>query len=201
MTIKNFSLTQKAGAVLTSFALVTTLVGCGNTKSTSEEPEVDTAIGASTEKPQIDSEVLASQEEASSAVESAVTIMIESTEALAESSEEAKQTESYQAAKETTKQNFDDLFGFLFQDEEIAGYTISEVGRNTVSFCKDGLVTLDAYIESYIPEYKDKAKEKLKSAGVWVEDKLTDLGAWGINKSSELKEKTLQKYYDKYGNN
>lgn len=196
MAIKNFTVTQKAGAVLTSFALAATLVGCGSGKSSEES--APTTIEAPIEEPQVES---TQTEEASSAVESAVTIMIDTAETLAESSEEAKQTESYQAAKETTKQNFDDLFGFMFQGEEIAGYTISDVGHNTVSFCGDSLMMLDTYIESYIPEYKDKAKEKLKSAVVWLEDKGTDFGAWAINEGKNLKEKTLQKYYDKYGSN
>ncbi len=203
MTIKNLSFKSKAGAVVTSFALVTTLAGCSNESSSSEEITVDTTMEEIVEEPQIESDVTSSgeQEKASSAVETAVTVMIEGAETLAEASEEAKQTESYQAAKETTKQNFDDLFGFLFQNEEIAGYTISEVGDKTVIVCKDALYTLDEYIEYYIPEYKENAKEMLKNAGAFIEDKATDVGAWGLNKAQELKEKTLQKYYDKYGSN
>lgn len=200
MVVKNLSAMQKAGYVVTSFVLVTTLSGCG--KST-DDSEIDLQSSSAEVAESLDNnEALTEerQEEASSAVESAVTIMIDGAEDLAKASDEAKQTESYQEAKEMTKQNFDDLFGFLFQDEEIDGYTISDISDETVTFCYDGLMTLDDYIESYIPEYKDKAKDKLKSAGLWLEDKAADAGAWLLYEGSNLKEKTLQKYYDKYGN-
>lgn len=132
------------------------------------EDVVDTSSGQ---------ETVTTEEEASNAVEESITLMTDGVEYLATASDEAKQTEAYQEAKEQAMDNFDTLFTFLFQDGEINGYTIHDVSDSTIQMAKDALYSLDNYIEQYIPEYKEKAKEKLESAKDWLYDKSTDLGA------------------------
>lgn len=176
-----------------------TLVGCGvnETKNSNEEnitneQSVDDVAVSTEEKNFIEEEY--DKVEGSNAVEAAITIMTDSASELANATEELKQTESYQKTKEQAMDNFDTIFNFLFNGEEINGYTVNDVSDSTVEMAKKSLGTLDSYIESYIPEYKEKAKEKLSDAGEWLWDKSTDLGAYvmdkGTNWLDDAKEKS-----------
>ena len=104
------------------------------------------------------------------AVEAAITVMIDGAEKVGNATEEYKQTEEYQEAKEQVISNFD---------------TIHDVSDTTKEKAKSALNTLDGYIEKNIPDYKEKAKEKLKKAGDWIWDKSTDAGAYIKDKGSE----------------
>lgn len=188
-------------AMILAGTLSFSLMGCSVSETKSEESS-QTPI----EEPQntedvavtdAGQEAVTNEEEASNAVEAAITLMLDEAEFLASASEEAKQTEAYQQAKEQTMDNFDTLFTFLFQGGEINGYTIHDVSDSTIQMAKDALYSLDNYIEQYIPEYKEKAKAKLQSARAWLWDKSTDLGAYLSEKGSQwiddVKEKSNQR--------
>ena len=209
--IKNLNIMQKVGSIITSFVLAGTLIGC-TAKNKEESTDANIASSElvieninSSSMELIDSANSSSDasfvekhiEESDSAVEAALGIMIEGTEKLSEASEQAKSTEEYKEAKEQALENFDDLYGFLFNEEEIAGYTREEVQESTIQYAEETLYDLDNYIEGYFPEYKDKLKEKMKKAEAWLEEKGTDLAASGYNKIQELKEKTLEKAKNK----
>lgn len=188
-------------AMILAGTLSFSLMGCSVSETKSEQPSQtpieepqNTEDVAGTDAGQ---EAVTSEEEASNAVETAITLMTDGAESLATASEEAKQTEAYQNAKEQAMDNFDTLFTFLFQGGEINGYTIHDVSDSTIQMAKDALYSLDNYIEQYIPEYKEKAKEKLKSAGAWLYDKSTELGAaitdFGSQWMDDVKEKANQR--------
>lgn len=199
---RNLNLSKKMVMMLFAGGLSFTLVGCGinETKTNDEaditnEQTVDEVAVNTEEKNFIEKEY--DKVEGSNAVEAAITIMTDSASELANATEEVKQTESYQKTKEQALDNFDTIFNFLFNGEEINGYTANDVSDSTVEMAKNALGTLDDYIESYIPEYKDKAKEKLSDAGEWLWDKSTDLGSYVMDKGSswldEAKEKRSEK--------
>ena len=196
---RNLNLSKKMVMMLLAGGLSFTLVGCGvnETKNSNEEnitneQSVDDVAVSTEEKNFIEEEY--DKVEGSNAVEAAITIMTDSASELANATEELKQTESYQKTKEQAMDNFDTIFNFLFNGEEINGYTVNDVSDSTVEMAKKSLGTLDSYIESYIPEYKEKAKEKLSDAGEWLWDKSTDLGAYvmdkGANWLDDAKEKS-----------
>lgn len=196
---RNLNLSKKMVMMLLAGGLSFTLVGCGvnETKNSNEEnitneQSVDDVAVSTEEKNFIEEEY--DKVEGSNAVEAAITIMTDSASELANATEELKQTESYQKTKEQAMDNFDTIFNFLFNGEEINGYTVNDVSDSTVEMAKKSLGTLDSYIESYIPEYKEKAKEKLSDAGEWLWDKSTDLGAYvmdkGTNWLDDAKEKS-----------
>ncbi|MCI9585179.1 MAG: hypothetical protein HFH45_00915 [Bacilli bacterium] len=196
---RNLNLSKKMVMMLLAGGLSFTLVGCGvnETKNSNEEnitneQSVDDVAVSTEEKNFVEKEY--DKVEGSNAVEAAITIMTDSASELANATDEVKQTESYQKTKEQAMDNFDTIFNFLFNGEEINGYTINDVSDSTVEMAKNSLGTLDSYIESYIPEYKEKAKEKLSDAGEWLWDKSTDLGAYvmdkGTNWLDDAKEKS-----------
>lgn len=185
--VKNLKMTNKITSMLLTGTLAFTLIGCTNTQ-TKEEPTSQPAI----EKTEENKDWLFEKHD-ESAVETAIDLMITEAENLSEASEEAKQTESYQKAKEESLKNFDDLFNFIFNDKEIAGYTIDEVSDNIVNKAKETLSQLDQYIETYIPDYKYKIKEKLNTAKEFLEDKGTDVLSWAADKYDDIKQKVKEK--------
>lgn len=196
---KNLNISKKMVLMLLAGGISFTLVGCGVNEvkvsdevSTTNEQSVDDVALNTEEKNFIEEEY--DKVEGSNAVEAAITIMTDSASELANATDEVKQTESYQKTKEEAMDNFDTIFNFLFNGEEINGYTVNDVSDSTVEMAKKSLGTLDSYIESYIPEYKEKAKEKLSDAGEWLWDKSTDLGAYvmdkGANWLDDAKEKS-----------
>ena len=196
--IDNLQFSKKLLSLILAGSLSFTLAGCAsnqassneNNDSTIEQPEEEntgirgaldnigekagTAINDEYEKVKGDD-----------AVEAAITIMIDGAEKVANATDEFKQTKEYEEAKESVKENFDTLLQFCSGEKELDGYTIDEVSDKTKEKAKNALHTLDAYIESNIPEYKEKAKEKLKSAGEWLWDKSTDAGAYLKEKGSQ----------------
>ncbi|MCI9084773.1 MAG: hypothetical protein HFH46_04085 [Bacilli bacterium] len=196
---RNLNLSKKMVMMLLAGGLSFTLVGCGvnetknnDKENITNEQNVDDVAVTTEEKNFIEEEY--DKVEGSNAVEAAITIMTDSASELANATDEVKQTESYQKTKEEAMDNFDTIFNFLFNGEEINGYTVNDVSDSTVEMAKKSLGTLDSYIESYIPEYKEKAKEKLSDAGEWLWDKSTDLGAYvmdkGANWLDDAKEKS-----------
>lgn len=186
---RNLNLSKKMVMMLLAGGLSFTLVGCGvnetknnDKENITNEQSVDDVAVTTEEKNFIEEEY--DKVEGSNAVEAAITIMTDSASELANATDEVKQTESYQKTKEEAMDNFDTIFNFLFNGEEINGYTVNDVSDSTVEMAKKSLGTLDSYIESYIPEYKEKAKEKLSDAGEWLWDKSTDLGAYVMDKGA-----------------
>lgn len=202
--INNLKFSKKLFSLILAGTLSMTLVGCGanevntaeNTNTTNEQPNeeatnnvvdgVKNAVSDEYDKIQGDN-----------AVEAAITVMIDGAEKVGNATEEFKQTEEYQDAKEQLVSNFDTLLGFCFNDQEIDGYTIHDVSDNVKDKAKSALTTLDGYIEKNIPDYKEKAKEKLEKAGAWLYDKSTDLGAYVKEKGSawldDVEEKAKQR--------
>ena len=196
---KNLNLSKKMVMMLLAGGLSFTLVGCGvnetktsdNIENTTNEQSADDVAINTEEKNFVEEEY--DKVEGSNAVEAAITIMTDSASELANATDEVKQTESYQKTKEQTMDNFDTVFNFLFNGEEINGYTASDVSDSTIEMAKDSLGTLDDYIEGYIPEYKEKAKEKLSDAGEWLWDKSTDLGSYVMDKGSSWLDEAKEK--------
>ncbi|MBQ9011044.1 MAG: hypothetical protein IJ093_00130 [Bacilli bacterium] len=187
--MNKFKYTKTAMSILLAGTLALPIVGCSSKKQEEnyQQPSMEQIQETQKQPEEIQTE------DPSTAVESAITIMIDGAERLSEASEEAKQTESYQNEKEEVLRNFDVLFGFLFNHKEIDGYTIDDVSESTKERAKEALFELDKYIEVYIPDYKEKAKEKLQDAKEFLEDKGSDAFAWLSDEYDNLKEKTLEK--------
>ena len=197
----NIKLFKSGAALLLTGALVLSASGCAKEK---QSAEITSSSSVSEQVVSSNSEEISSispgreiitdnLENADSAVEAAIGIMIESAEQLSEASEEAKQTEAYQKVKEETKQNFDDLFRFLLGEKEIAGYTIYDVKDSTVETATESLMTLDNYIEEYIPDYKEKAKTKLNKIKEWLtSDETVEKIAEYYNKFRDYKDRIVE---------
>ena len=202
--INNLKFSKKLFSLVLAGTLSMTLVGCGanevnnteNTNTTNEQPneEATNNVVDGVKKTVTDEY---DKIQGDNAVEAAITVMIDGAEKVGNATEEFKQTEEYQDAKEQLVSNFDTLLGFCFNDQEIDGYTIHDVSDNVKDKAKSALTTLDGYIEKNIPDYKEKAKEKLEKAGAWLYDKSTDLGAYVKEKGSawldDVEEKAKQR--------
>ena len=145
-----------SASLLLSGALALTLTACSNNTQTAEITSDTTAIEQLAEEDSITSNI----EDADSAVETAIGIMVESADQLAQSSDEAKETEAYQEAKEEAIDNFATLYGFLFEGEEVAGHTIDEVKDSTRERAANALQDIDEDLNEIAPNYKEKIKEK-----------------------------------------
>jgi len=205
--IKNLKFSNKLFSLILAGTLSMTLVGCGsnevntteNTNTTNEQPSEEATNSQNTVVDGVKDAVSSEYEKVKgdNAVEAAITVMLDGAEKVGDATDEFKQTEEYQEAKDQLVSNFDTLLGFCFNDKEINGYTIHDVSDNVKEKAKSALYTLDGYIEKNIPDYKEKAKEKLKAAGAWLYDKSTDIGAAVVDKGSqwldEVKEKAKQR--------
>ena len=190
MQIKNLKINKnQIITLLLSGTLSLTLVGC-TTPSKQSTSSSSIEASAKQEEPSIISENI---ENADNAVEAAIEIMIESADRLAESSEKAKQTESYQEAKEEAIQNFITLSEFLRGETEIAGYSIDEVKDSTKEYAINAINDLDNDLEKIYPNYKEVLKTKGIELLDWLEEKGTDIAATAYDKSQELKQKPLEK--------
>jgi len=202
--INNLKFSKKLFSLVLAGTLSMTLVGCGanevnnteNTNTTNEQPneEATNNVVDGVKKTVTDEY---DKIQGDNAVEAAITVMIDGAEKVGNATDEFKQTEEYQEAKKELVSNFDTLLGFCFNDQEIDGYTIHDVSDNVKEKAKSALTTLDGYIEKNIPDYKEKAKEKLEKAGAWLYDKSTDLGAYVKEKGStwldDVEEKAKQR--------
>lgn len=196
--ISNLVISKSFLSILLAGTISFTLVGCGvnenkvdsnnttNQEQTIEEENTTGMTNALTDEYE--------KIKGDDAVEAAITVMIDGVEYLDSAADDVKQSEDYQKAKDGVVSNFDTLLGFLFNGKEINGYTVHDISDTTKQKAKDALYTLDNYIERNIPDYKDKAKEKLEKAGAWLWDKSTDLGATITEKGSQwlddVKDKT-----------
>ncbi len=201
--MKNLTFSQKAGTTLTAFVLAGTLAGCGEpTKETTVEntPPVSQNDNAD-QTPEAIKIIEEQKETASNEVEAAIGIMVEETALLGGYAKDATQTEAFQESKEKAVDNFETIADFTFNGGEIAGYTAKDVREGTVEFAKDSVYKIDAGIEHFVPEYKDRAKARLQQFGAWSEEKLNQGIAWlesdeaidmmakAYNKYEELKDK------------
>jgi len=173
-------------SLLLAGSLSMTLVGCGvnetstNVNNTDTSKEAPSAENQNTVVDSVKGAVSSEYDKVKddNAVETAITIMIDGASTVGNATDEFKQTKEYQDAKEELISNFDTLLGFCFNNQEINGYTFSDVSDNTKEKAMSALNILDDTIERNIPDYKDKAKQKLKEFGAMVYDKSTDLGAY-----------------------
>lgn len=205
--IKDLKVSNKLLLLIMAGTLSMSLVGCAsnevntdnNADTPKEQPAEEATNGENTVidsvKDAVNTEYDKIKED--NAVEAAITIMLDGAEKVGNATDEFKGTEGYQEAKEELISNFDTLLGFCFNGEAIDGYTIHDVSDSVKEKAKSALYTLDGYIERNIPDYKDKAKEKLEKAGAWIFDKSTDLGAAVVDNGSkwldEVKEKAKQR--------
>lgn len=155
--IKNLKIFKKGASFLLAGALAFTLTGCSNQAQTAE---VTSSTIAMEEVQDNDNLIERNIEDADSAVEAAIGIMVEGADELAQASDEAKQTEAYQNEKEEAIENFKDLYGFLFEGEEIAGYTVDDVKEGTKERAENALTSIDEDLEEIAPNYKEKIKDK-----------------------------------------
>ena len=192
---------RKCKLILPTLALSTTLVlsGCGSmaTENANVSNEDDIVTNEQTmEEDNIFNDVYEKSKDADTAVERSITGTIELASSIANATDEYKETKEYKQDVERLKDEFDTLVNWLLGKTEIDGYTIKDVGSKTVSLAKDAVSSIDGVIESYIPDYKDKAKKKLSELGDFAWDKATDGGAWLLNKgeefANEVKEKRKQ---------
>lgn len=166
MRINNLKMTKnKIMSLLLAGGLAFTLTGCSNQAQTAEVTSNSVAYEEideteAYEETNEDNIVERNLEDADSAVESAIGIMVEGADELAQASDEAKQTEAYQNEKERVIENFKDLYGFLFEGEEIAGYTADDVKEGTKERAENALVAIDEDLEEIAPNYKERIKDK-----------------------------------------
>lgn len=179
-------------SLLLAGALAFTLVGCSKDNS-NDDISVEEISAAAIENESDESIIKSNIENADSAVEAAIGIMLEGGEKLVQDSKEATQTESYKEAKEEALNNFITLSEFLRGEREIAGYSVDEVKEDTVEYAEEAWGALDDDLERIYPDYKEKLKEKGKKFLEWAEEKGTDIAAKGYDKYQELKEKTVEK--------
>ena len=189
-------------ALLLAGALAFTLVGCSSPKvdDKADISSSDIATSVDSDSSVISADSSSSEsiikdnlDNADSAVEAAIGIMLEGGEKLVDDSKKATQTESYKEAKKEAMDNLITISGFLRGEEEIAGYSIDEVKSDTIAYATEALETLDEDLEKIYPNYKEELKEKGRKLLEWAEEKGTDLAAKGYDKYQELKEKTKEK--------
>lgn len=179
-----------------AFVCMTTiaLTGCGNSSKSSNENAEQTETTLSTPAASPLEESISKALEADTAVEGALSFMLSTAENLGSASASATQTESFKKNKETVRANFDALISFLKGETEIEGYTINDISDTTKEKVIQAVLSLDTSIETYISEYKDKAKEKLQQLGSWGWDKSTGIGAYlkdkGLDWLNEVEGKT-----------
>ena len=194
MTIKNFSLTQKAGAVLTSFALVTTLVGCGNTKSTLEEPEVDTTIEIPTEEPQVDSEDNFAEETASDITKVERTAIVDYVKEQADFVKDYIDTEEYKTDDQPVIDITTEMSGFIFDNQQINERYFSELKFYDKVKIGGYYIKTEAYASEIIPDIGRVVSDKLGKAPEWLDEKLVSFGAWLSHYPDAVREEKVKKY-------
>lgn len=192
--VVNLKFTKSALSLTAAFILAGTLMGC-STNVDAKESNVSSVVSqqASSSSNGSKKSDVYQIDDADSAVEKSIEIMIDGAERVAESTEKTKDTEAYIKAKEEAINNFITLVDFLEGDTEIAGYTVDQVEDSTIEYAKQSLDELDADLERIYPNYKEELKEKGIEIMDWLEEKGTDLAARGYDKYQELKQKTLEK--------
>lgn len=182
---------QKSMPIALSVTLAMGISGCTSEKESDSTTVTSTEV-TSAETNEVSEEsnmVIDAYEksmEADTRVEQSITGTMELAKSISEATDEYRNTEQYKQDVERLKTEFDTLVNWLLGKTEIDGYTVKDVGTETVDLAKDALSYMDGVIESYIPDYKDKAKEKLSELGDFLWDKGTDFGAYLLNKGEEF---------------
>ncbi len=194
---------KKWKVIVPTVFLSATLVlsGCATTEKTDENISNDVAVETTTEEVIEESngfvdavnDAYEKSMEADTMVQQAITGTMELGKSIVNATDEYRQTETYKEDVARLKTEFDAIVNFLLGKTEINGYTIKDVGSETLETAKDAVSYLDGVIESYIPDYKDKAKEKLSELGNLAWDKATDFGAILYNKGQDFKDEVLEK--------
>lgn len=197
----NIKIYKRLFSLLLAGSLSMTLVGCGvsetsvNTTSISNEQlDEDNNLACDVKNAAMDEY---DKIKDSNAVEASITLMTDGALIVDNATDEFKQTSEYQEAKDELISNFDTLLNFCFNGQEINGYTFSDLPESGKEKALSALYTLDGSIEKNIPDYKDKAKQKLEQFGAFMYDKSTDLGAsvknFASNWIDDVNEKARQR--------
>ena len=195
---------NKIKVIFPSVLLSATLVlgGCSvapeNSQDTSSNEIITSAItdGAgmvASEVNTVSTETYEKVMNADTVVEKSISGTIELASSISNATDEYKQSEQYKEDVERLKTEFNSLVDWLQGKTEIHGYTINDVGSTTIQAAKDAISYIDGVIESYIPDYKEKAKEKAAELGDFAWDKATDAGAWVLNKGEEFADEVERK--------
>lgn len=183
---KLYKIMRKALPITLVVTLSLGVAGCSNSnentsgvasyETSSMEQNVEPEMSESTEESNIVIDAYEKSMEADTAVQQSITGTIELTKSIAEATDEYRATEEYQQNVEQLKTEFDALVNWLLGKTEIDGYTIKDVGNETVTLAKDGLSYMDGVIESNF---------------LW--DKTTDLGASALDKGQEWIDEVKEK--------
>jgi len=199
----NIKIYKRLFSLLLAGGLSMTLVGCGvsetsfnvsNTSTSNEQSSEENNLAEGVKNAVIDEY---EKTKDSNAIEASIIAMIDGAAIVDNATDEFKQTSEYQEAKDELISNFDTLLNFCFNNQEINGYTFSDLSDSGKEKALSALFTLDGAIEKNIPDYKNKAKQKLEQFGAFVYDKSTDLGAdvksFASNWLDDVKEKAKQR--------
>ena len=194
---------KKAVPITLAVSLSLGVVGCSSSKentsgaasyeTSTESEDTQSSVAETTEETNMVVDAYEKSMDADTAVEQSITGTMELAKSVSEATDEYRATEEYQQNVEALKTEFDTLINWLLGKTEIDGYTIQDVGNGTIDLAKDAVYYVDGVIESYIPDYKDKAKEKLSELGNFLWDKTTDLGASALDKGQEWIDEVKEK--------
>ncbi len=169
--------------ILTAFvgaSLALTLASCG---SVSEEKVQETATPIENTEVQTENtntEEL-TQEEKDTAVETAITLMIDGANELKDSASQSANSEAVQEEWSRALENFKVLSDFVFNGGEINGVTFSELSDEGKEYAKSALGTLDGILEYLVPNYQERFRN-------WF----TNTTAEGLDTLSELRDEGIQ---------
>ena len=168
-------------------AFVATLTSCSSNvneqkiEDTTSQETIENVETQNNEQINTESTNLETQEEKDSAVEEAISIMLDGANQLNESASNAANSEEVQRHLETSMQNLKDLTDFIFNGSEINGVTFSELSDEGKQKAIDALNTLDETINYLIPNYRERFRD-------WF----TDTTANGLDALGELKDQGLE---------
>ncbi len=178
-------------------ALAGTLAGCSS-PTKEEETTSTTEISTQAEETaevveESPLEEVVDEQEASTAVEKAVEIMVNEASELSELAKAGTESEAFERGKEQSLSNFELIVDWLKDEKPIAGYYRHDVTEGTVEVVTEALTTIDETIEKHFPDYKENVKEKLSELGDKLWDLSTSAGATLMDKGSQWLDEMEQK--------